>query len=66
MCLLFDLKLGGFRQFKNFQFLVTAAIFDEVRTNRIYFKMGTTHGPFLPKLIHIVVVVSYKTKMEEN
>jgi hypothetical protein len=27
--------------------------------------MGTTHGPYLPSLIHIVVVVSYKTKMEK-
>jgi len=42
-----------------------AAICVEVRTNRIYFKMGTTHGPYLPSLIHIVVVVSYKTKMEK-
>ena len=36
-----------------------------MRTNRIYFEMGTTHGPYLPSLIHIVAVVSSKTKMEK-
>ena len=48
MFLQFGLILIGSRQLRNVLFLVTAAIFDEVRTNRIHFNMGTINVKFDP------------------
>jgi hypothetical protein len=48
MFLQFGLILVGSRQFRNVLFLVTAAIFDEVRTYRIHFNMGTINVKFDP------------------